>query len=256
QVRLSESGAAVDEQWVVGLGRRLRDRKRGRVGEAIRRPDHEQVERVLRVHPVIAHADGGLPRLRLRGRARRVDRPPLGDRQRHAPLLAGDVANGSTDQTEEVPFDPLAREVVRNAEDERVVGELDALRLGEPGAVRRLVEGSLEPTGNLVPETLRGQLDWAIHAALPLLSSSGKRRAYQRVRSPTMGGNWGRNSTDLQAFPSLHITLHTCGGSVTVRHIWRHFAQPRVCITLCTDPHLYCPDYGPSLGQFLSSSTS
>ena len=58
---------------------------------------------------------------------------------------------------------------------------LRALGLREPGAVRGFVEGPFEPTGNLVPQTLGGQLNWAIHAAVPLLSGSGKRRAYQRV---------------------------------------------------------------------------
>jgi hypothetical protein len=78
-------------------------------------------------------------------------------------------------------LDPLAREVVGDAEHKRIVRELGALGLREPGAVRGLVEGPFEPTGNLAPQTLRGQLNWAIHAAVPLLSGSGKRRAYQRV---------------------------------------------------------------------------
>ena len=39
---------------------------------------------------------------------------------------------------------------------------------------------------------------------------------------------------------------------MTVRHIWRHFAQARLWITLCSNAHLYWPIHGPSLGQFLS----
>src|SRR5207245_10573535 len=113
----------------------------------------------------------------------------------------GDVADGRADQTEEVPLDPLAREVVRDAEHEGVVRELRSLRLREPRAVRGLVEGPLEPTGYLVPQALRSQLNWAIHAAVPLLAGSGERRAYQRVFGPTTRGNWGRNSADLQRFP-------------------------------------------------------
>ncbi len=49
EVRLAETGAAVDEERVVRLRRRLGDGERGRVREAIRRPDDEEVERVLRV---------------------------------------------------------------------------------------------------------------------------------------------------------------------------------------------------------------
>ena len=49
QVRLAEPGVPVDEERVVGLRRRLGDRERGRVGEAVRGADDEGVERVLRV---------------------------------------------------------------------------------------------------------------------------------------------------------------------------------------------------------------
>ena len=62
-------------------------------------------------------------------------------------------------------LDPLPREVIRDPEDERVVRQLRPLGLGEPRSVRGLVEGPFEPTGNLVPQTLCGQLNWALHAA-------------------------------------------------------------------------------------------
>ena len=52
QVRLAEPGAAVDEQRVVGLGRRLGDGDRGGVREAVGRADDERLEHVLRVEPV------------------------------------------------------------------------------------------------------------------------------------------------------------------------------------------------------------
>src|SRR5919107_5790801 len=91
---------------------------------------------------------------------------------------------------------------------------------------------------------------------VPLLSASGERRAYQRVRAPTTRGNWGRKAPDLQGFPLLHTALHTCGRRVTVRHIWRHFAGAGLWITLCTGAALYWPAHGPFLGQFPPSSTS
>jgi hypothetical protein len=49
EVRLSEARAAVDEERVVRLCRRLRHGQGGRVREAVRRSDDEEIERVLRV---------------------------------------------------------------------------------------------------------------------------------------------------------------------------------------------------------------
>ena len=51
EVRLAQPGLPIDEQGVVGLGRRLRDGQRGRVGEPVARTDDEGVEGVLRVEP-------------------------------------------------------------------------------------------------------------------------------------------------------------------------------------------------------------
>src|SRR4029450_12852630 len=82
------------------------------------------------------------------------------------------------------------------------------------------------------------------------------RRAYQRVLGATTGGNWGWKIGVLQEFLSLHTTLHTCGGSVTLCHIWRHFALTGLWTTLCTEAPLYWPFHRPTLGQFPPSSIS
>ena len=47
------------------------------------------------------------------------------------------------------------------------------------------------------------------------------------------------------------MTLHTCGATLTVGHIWRHFAPPPLWITLCTNAHLYWPATAPSRSTFL-----
>ena len=52
-------------------------------------------------------------------------------------------------------------------------------------------------------------------------------------------------------FSRLHITLHTCGSTLTVGHIWRHFAHAPLWITLCTNAHLYWPATAPLWGTFL-----
>src|SRR5438093_840936 len=180
QVRLAEAGTAVDEERVVGLGRRLRDGKRGRVREAVRRTDHEEVERVLRVgaaelasRPLDPTDDRRLARLGLR-----LSGPgAVVDSEVDARLAPDHVTNRSLDQPEKVPFDPLAGEVVRHRDREVAVTELEAASLREPRAVRRLVEGPSEPTGDLVPQALSRQLDWVLHPWSGLLSRVAGARA-------------------------------------------------------------------------------
>ena len=131
QVRLAEAGVAVDEERVVGLRRRLGDRERGGVREAVRRADHERVERVLRVDAAAASARGG-------GRRRGVERErarhgcaggwPGSTVRRTRRSVAGRVLDRGADQLDEVTLDPLAREVVRDGEHERVVVDRDRRR--------------------------------------------------------------------------------------------------------------------------------
>ncbi len=90
--------------------------------------------------------------------------------------MSGRVLHRRADQAEEVPLDPLAREVVRNREGEGVVGELRAFRVGEPGAEGRFVESPPEPLRDFVPHPVRSQLDLVLHACLcPLVRLTGRR---------------------------------------------------------------------------------
>ena len=83
--------------------------------------------------------------------------------QLHAQVGAAGVLDGGADQVEEVPLDPLAREVVRDGDRERVGVELGAADLSEPGRVGRVVEGFPKPGGHVAPEVFRRQLDLPIH---------------------------------------------------------------------------------------------
>ena len=60
-----------------------------------------------------------------------------------AALLAGRVAHRGADQIDEVTLDPLAREVVRDREDEGIVVQLTPFCVAEPRAVRGVVESPL-----------------------------------------------------------------------------------------------------------------
>ena len=110
--------------------------------------------------------------------------PEVGDAQLDRPLAARDVADRRADQAEEVALDPVAREIVGNAEHEPVVIEVDALRLPEPRSVGRVVQCTSEPTSYLAPQALRSQLDLVLHPccpAPPLVNA--ERRAYQPAKS-------------------------------------------------------------------------
>src|SRR4029453_4545145 len=93
--------------------------KRRGGGEGVRGADDEEVEGVLRVHPGVDTC-GTVPLWRLRN-DRRGGRAPPGDCERPTPRPPGHVSDGRPDQAQEVTLDPLAGEVVRDAEDERVV---------------------------------------------------------------------------------------------------------------------------------------
>ena len=58
EVGLAEPGASVDEERVVGVGRRLRDGERGGVREAVGRADHEGVEGVFGMEVAAASTVG------------------------------------------------------------------------------------------------------------------------------------------------------------------------------------------------------
>jgi hypothetical protein len=68
------------------------------------------------------------------------------------------------DQAEEVALDPLAREVVRHPERERLVREVESLRVREPCPVGRLVERAPQSLRNLGPQVLCCEQLLALHA--------------------------------------------------------------------------------------------
>src|SRR5438552_12376280 len=105
-MRLPEAGAAVDEERVVCLRRRLGDRERGRMREAVRRPDDERVEGVFGVESPALGAMRHEPLDRRDPRGRMwwlgLRRRRVGHLQLDRTVAAGDVAYGRPDQLEEV----------------------------------------------------------------------------------------------------------------------------------------------------------
>src|SRR2546423_14443753 len=138
-----------------------------RVGEAVRRADHERVEGVLRVEaaalgparPALDHGnDAFRPRANLRRRVATSRNSKL-----ESALATDDVANCRADQAEEVALDPVARELARDDEHEGVAAEREAADIAEPLAVRPVAERVLESPRDLLPEVLCRQLDLVLH---------------------------------------------------------------------------------------------
>ena len=110
------------------------------------------------------------------------------DDEPHRAIAPGGVAGRGADEVEEMPLDPLAREVVRNGEHEGVP-LLRRLHVTEPRPVRRVVQSAPEPTGDLIPQRPGGQLARLLHAWGS--DSSARRqsvRAYHRSEGRTTAG--------------------------------------------------------------------
>ena len=132
QVRLTETGFAVDEQRVVRLRNLLGDSDCGCVGETIRRTDDERVEGVLRIQPGVVLGfrvcGGRFRRLGVGGVGDvvgfgLVDRGGMfgvdGDEHRH--ICADRLLEGLFDRRTEAGFEQVLREVVRDREDHLVL---------------------------------------------------------------------------------------------------------------------------------------
>src|SRR5205085_4363918 len=100
--------------------------------------------------------------------------------------------------------DPLAREVVGDADGEVVVAERRAAHLAEPGGIGGVVERFAEPGGYVIPEAFRRQLGLPLHAWCPLLgrpAEAGEHTSVpepdsMRISRPVQADDW----RDLQGF--------------------------------------------------------
>ncbi len=179
QVRLAEPRPAVDEQRVVGLGRRLGDRERGRVGEAVRRADDEEVEGVLRVEldlrALAERRDRFAHSRRLGGRRRTrpLRRRVLRHRERDDDVTTDGVARRVRHEAVEVALDPVPREIVRDRDLERPVAQRTRLRVAEPGVPGRLAERLAKPERDRVPETTRIQFNSRFRGVLQPVAAPG-----------------------------------------------------------------------------------
>ena len=168
-MRLAEPGAAVDEERVVRLRRRLGDCERGGVREAVRRADDERVERVLRVEAAAlgpSRAGAGPWERRPQTAARALRRA-----RSAAPATLSSIGRSTPTMSRiAAPIRPRKCPSIQSrvnsfgtVEHERVALEHELVDVTEPLAVRPVAQGLLEPSGNLLPEVLCRQLDLVFH---------------------------------------------------------------------------------------------
>ncbi len=215
QVGLAEPGAAVDEERVVCLCRRLGDRERGGVREPVRRPDDEVVERVLRVRAVAAAGLGLRALARATGSSSRTggsswrtvsvtrsSRPAMSQaaariRPRNLPSIHSRVKSfgTSTEKASSVSSPGPG--------------------LGEPGRVGRLVEGLAQARRRALPTGSRqsARLGAPRLSEAPSVVRGRPSIATLPERVPTVRNAASRPRKQLfcRVFTRHHSTLHSCG---------------------------------------------
>ena len=157
QVRLAKAGGTVDEERVVGLAWRLGNGERCGMSKAIRRADHEGIERRITVegrHTLGASGSGNCHNGRRHGRCRcrslargrgRGNRCVLNaNHDRHFQRRAVDGRCCRRDEIHKVARDPAPHELVRHFDLERLSRQTAGARSTEPRAVRRRCEGLLQ----------------------------------------------------------------------------------------------------------------
>ena len=134
QVRLAQPDAAVNEERIVGAGRRLRDRETRRVRDLVVRTDDERLESVARIQAESAGAGSSrraADRFRFLdfsgGTASSFRRPArsAGERElyRARPIESG--LDRGLQRGHVVTLDPELVDIIRDAKRERFIGHLN-----------------------------------------------------------------------------------------------------------------------------------
>ena len=144
QMRLAQTCAAVDEQWIERTAQILSDRQRRRVGELIRAPDHEGAEPI----PRIEHRRRQLGR---RSGRRCSDRNLCIGDELQIQAVGREIVENRTDLHPVPIADGVDESLGRDAD----VHSLAALRQKtgrrEPGYILRPINALLQPIEDLLP---------------------------------------------------------------------------------------------------------
>ena len=172
EVRLAQSGGAVDEQRVVGPARRLGHRQRRRLREAVRGAGHERVEGVLRID--VGGSIAGRRRERLGGGRDRSEADALAgevdeglveivhrqvelvlDADLEAQAVVAPVRQRSEDELPVALVDPVLDELGRNLDRQAVLVEVQTPDVLEGGGVDAVGHLLCEDRRRSLPDDLR-----------------------------------------------------------------------------------------------------
>jgi large subunit ribosomal protein L34 len=195
------------------------------VRKPVRRADHKRVEGVLRVQAFDAWS-------LVRCRPVFFACLALANCELDSALVTGGVTNCRVDQAEEVTFDPLAREIVRHAEGERLFRQAYARGVGEPRPVGRLVERAPQSLRNFGPQVLCREQLLTPHQVEKLLSLPPEDGEHSSViasaQCPFTTGLASEKCLICRFFPAFPRLLHICGEAGDGRCIqWGKHAQRR-----------------------------
>ena len=135
------------------------------------------VSRVRSFRPLSGRGDALALRFGLCLRHLRPCLDALADGEVHDRTCGRGLTGRPRHEVEEVPLDPVAREVVGNLDDELLTVVRARMGLTEPRVVGRLGEGVPKAAGDRVPEVVRSCLSGVFHPSSRFVGSSGRWRA-------------------------------------------------------------------------------
>ncbi len=214
--------AAVDEERVVGLSRRLGDRECSGVGEPVRRADDEEVEGVLRVEldlRPLAEADVRVALSRARGERERIasaaGRAACSTTAKETAISRPNAfAGGGRHVAVEMALDPVPSEVVRDGHDQGLVAQGPRFRVREPGVVGGLADTLPKAKRDRVPETLSCRFRELVPPVAALVRRRKRTASIPPFEGPLnapMGQTVEEKPRYLQELSAIHTSVHRCG---------------------------------------------
>ena len=248
QMGLAQADAAVQVKRVVRAGRGLADGHRGRVGELVRRADHERFERVAGVQTTgrrVRGRGGDLPRHGSRVALRAPDPGCRGggwggalpgrvaphggfqllvDDELQADAVASNLGHRFRDHLGVVLVQPAAAELAGHPDRHAVAGVLDERGLAEPRVEAVPVDLGFDAGEKLRPDVVRHRRD-GCPARGPRGRAGARHTDFCGCPGTVSSGDVSPAARSRTALPDFHRSFHTLWRKV--RWMGNHVAAGR-----------------------------